>query len=590
MKSWLVQNYILIPGNLDIRDHLERHPPNIGSFKLEKLLDVIHLVYHQRIFTKWKRHNGFVQIKNNRLSGVAADYSLYRDYLISTGVLLCDFEFRPVKNYPKDPKSHGYRFSDEFSKSVSMFDKSSLTPVERRTRRKRKDLDRAGAYQKKLKQYPFIKYLDQLQMDVPGGTEYILSAQKAILSGNQLSSTEIEEQVFSLSRQLAVILEFAGAPSTKTTIDEFGNRLHSPLTRLNRRLRGFLTYKNQNLIAIDIRNSQPFFTLALLNPTFWVPIVRATVDGNTKKGKAILENHLLRKMVQDSNKLKGRLPGFLNIEQIHPDLAYRLWDYPSIKHKEECEQGETEQAKCEQGAMLRSSESKIECSKGTPAGRAKAGVDSILPLLYRQVVDTQEYLEFRQCASEGLLYERLLPALRQIFTANSDYIRFLAAEGIRWSEDKEIQREAAKSLMSRAMFARNRSQDPLTMISFDMLHGTFPAIAVLLKVVRSNDHRDLASILQRVESFMLLSVCIRAIHKKNNKIPIWTIHDSIVTIPKFVEIVKETIHETVTEYIGVAPAVKEENWKRPVGINMSEAYNNHFENYVPKDENFFDAA
>ena len=49
--------------------------------------------------------------------------------------------------------------------------------------------------------------------------------------------------------------------SVKHSTDD---RLHSSLTRLNKKLRNTVTYKNENLCAVDIKTSQPFFLAVLL--------------------------------------------------------------------------------------------------------------------------------------------------------------------------------------------------------------------------------------------------------------------------------------------------------------------------------------
>jgi len=46
-------------------------------------------------------------------------------------------------------------------------------------------------------------------------------------------------------------------------------RFYSILTNLNSDYRNFLRYDNQSLVSIDISNSQPYFSLKLLDPEFW---------------------------------------------------------------------------------------------------------------------------------------------------------------------------------------------------------------------------------------------------------------------------------------------------------------------------------
>ncbi len=51
--------------------------------------------------------------------------------------------------------------------------------------------------------------------------------------------------------------------------DKTSNRYYSNLTSLNKNLRKYLSYESKQLVNIDIKNSQPFFSLMLLHVDFW---------------------------------------------------------------------------------------------------------------------------------------------------------------------------------------------------------------------------------------------------------------------------------------------------------------------------------
>lgn len=53
------------------------------------------------------------------------------------------------------------------------------------------------------------------------------------------------------------------------TVDDTGNRLHTNLTNLPAEVRNFITYAGRPLVSIDIRNSQPYMSLALFERKFW---------------------------------------------------------------------------------------------------------------------------------------------------------------------------------------------------------------------------------------------------------------------------------------------------------------------------------
>ncbi|MFR1445798.1 hypothetical protein ACLUYJ_19770, partial [Acinetobacter baumannii] len=51
-----------------------------------------------------------------------------------------------------------------------------------------------------------------------------------------------------------------------------GHRFYNPISNLKRELRNYLTYEGKGLVSIDIKNSQPYFSILLHQPAFWEAI------------------------------------------------------------------------------------------------------------------------------------------------------------------------------------------------------------------------------------------------------------------------------------------------------------------------------
>lgn len=49
------------------------------------------------------------------------------------------------------------------------------------------------------------------------------------------------------------------------SVDKFGNRFYSPITNLKKSIRNFLTYDNEQLVELDIKNCQPYLLNIILN-------------------------------------------------------------------------------------------------------------------------------------------------------------------------------------------------------------------------------------------------------------------------------------------------------------------------------------
>lgn len=81
-------------------------------------------------------------------------------------------------------------------------------------------------------------------------------------------------------------------------VDSNVNRFHSTLTNMRSPLRHCLTFEGNELVSIDIKNSQPYLSTLLLNPSFW----------NAKKGQVLInindiKNNSINKIlsIQDYN-------------------------------------------------------------------------------------------------------------------------------------------------------------------------------------------------------------------------------------------------------------------------------------------------
>jgi hypothetical protein len=82
------------------------------------------------------------------------------------------------------------------------------------------------------------------------------------------SKEEIEEESIKKFKNLIAINNIY-KQSFFCSVDYNIGRFHSNLSTLNKKLRPFITYKGKNLINVDVRNSQPLLSTAILKKEFW---------------------------------------------------------------------------------------------------------------------------------------------------------------------------------------------------------------------------------------------------------------------------------------------------------------------------------
>jgi hypothetical protein len=63
----------------------------------------------------------------------------------------------------------------------------------------------------------------------------------------------------------------------------------------------------------------------------------------------------------------------------------------------------------------------------------------------------------------------------------------------------------------------------------------------------------LALLLQNIEAEAVLDLATKNIHKYDKNIPMFTIHDSIMTIKEHVETVKRIFEESLLKFTGFTP-------------------------------------
>lgn len=545
-----------IPGNLDINKLLDEQPPQIPNFSKEKLLDIISLIYTQRSYKSWEIYNGHIQIMSDTFFAIAHDYLQYIKYLKKCGIISRDDTYRPKKVYPDNPKSMGYKFLHPYSLNFpKRIESNTLTSSEKRIKRSRKiesesHNEEKYRQQKLLKEYSFIRYLDDLKFDFNPAYKWLEESAKEFI-GNNSSEEDLENVILKYSSYIGAIEQFRKMPSQKVSIDETGKRMHTPLIRLKRQLRYFITYKGEHLVSLDLKNCQPYLSLAFLKLSFWSRLPVQLVDGNTEKGKMALNHPLIKRLVQDKNAVKGRLRQELAIEFLYPQFDEQGEEpivsesYTDISPQPNYEQVHT---------------SIIKSSK---RGRRRShALYSILNSISKEGVENQMFGEFRKDVVAGDIYEKMIPKLEEILKREPIYLSHLESEKMLWDNDLKTKRAIVKHLMIRAIFAGIRKRKPVTTLAFTLLKESYFNTYELFRSIKKLNHKDIAKLLQRIESFLILKACAQAISKTKKQIPIWTIHDSIVTIEKHKDLVKQIMVDTIAKYIGEPPQISEESWEK----------------------------
>lgn len=146
---------------------------------------------------------------------------------------------------------------------------------------------------------------------------------------------------------------------------------------------------------------------------------------------------------------------------------------------------------------------------------------------------------FRALVLSGKLYE---------FICYSLYGQFI---------DNEIDRFSSRDL-TKAEVLHMMYHNPLEKYSpakdvFKSYKELFPEVAEVIELLKSNDYRDFPVLLQKIEAYIILNRICNKIYQKDPAIPLFTIHDSILTTEEHQDTVKSTIQEVYYDLLGDAP-------------------------------------
>lgn len=253
-----------IPNGLNIARFVKENPPvNIKGFKEDKMAHILHLIYTIPANNKdLNCIDGFVPLYSKLLKKRVHNYRDYLDYLCEHKILETD------NTYAINWKSKGYRFGEQYQVGVNTY-KISDTLLLRRIKRARRD---------KFKTTEGYEYLtkwfnDKLQIDYKAAIEfaneeYRLKKAFPELRDFDVKNSKYKDPYTQYSSNIHNI-ERIKIQDFYMSVDGNVHRFHSNLTCKKSIYRNLLTYDGQNLVSIDIKNSQPYLSLILLSKNFW---------------------------------------------------------------------------------------------------------------------------------------------------------------------------------------------------------------------------------------------------------------------------------------------------------------------------------
>lgn len=260
---------IVLPKNFNLMVHIAKYPPMQYGFKSSLKFTPSKAYYFLSLLTSIPAKNkdliyedGWVPINMPILRNGIKDIKSYKDYLIRTGVIECD------EIYVPNEKSYWYRWTDKYRGTELQIEEVECPYDEKFNL----DYKKAEA---DLEAMPYLSHWflsNMLAIDnrVLGYALNICNAKKIGVLGFDFNKTTNKKKDPIVQYQSAFYnIDKINHHEYEVHIDDTVHRLHSVITNMHSDYRNFLTYNGEELVNIDIKNSQPYLACAILNPLFW---------------------------------------------------------------------------------------------------------------------------------------------------------------------------------------------------------------------------------------------------------------------------------------------------------------------------------
>lgn len=253
-----------IPRNLDVDGLLRKYPPyEVEKFSKDKLIYILHLLYSIPATNKdLEIPNGFVPIYSKILQRRIRNYNEYIDYLLRTRVIETDNWYIPGM------KSRGYRYTEKYN---TIF--KAVTVADAILNRHNKKDSQFSANMRKKHMHLAKWYNPALKIDRELAMDFIHADYERKLADPSLRDYDVKNEKykdpFTQFTSSYINVERIADAEFMLKVDTNVFRLHSNLSNVRSELRHCLSYGGENLVSIDIKNSQPYLSTTILNQRYW---------------------------------------------------------------------------------------------------------------------------------------------------------------------------------------------------------------------------------------------------------------------------------------------------------------------------------
>jgi len=168
---------------------------------------------------------------------------------------------------------------------------------------------------------------------------------------------------------------------------------------------------------------------------------------------------------------------------------------------------------------------------------------------------------------ESLVYKGIDAKKYSNLVINGHFYEYLSKHFKLKYPDRFNSRNNIKQEVLRIFFVENRKINLRFYRPCQTFSRHFPTISKLFYLIKSVETNFLPIILQSIESYLFLDIICKGISIEHPNIPIFTVHDSIITTEGNEKIVNEIIIQEIENWTGFKPTTKINNlWPMKIAV------------------------
>jgi len=260
--------------------HISQYPPReYGFIRFNQdyalyILSQITLVPARNKEIADEMENRLTPLYSKLLQKVVRHYDKYLSYFVKTDIIYTDGSFKPGSIESRG-RSRRYRFTDMYEPSdIVVVDYSRKFVKQLRKKRKEDFHQLQGEYGHLTK---WLWPVCHLQINAPLAAEFLQVRREAQLNNPALIEKKLHRKLgYEIPKDPEMQYKHAMASvnclvsgDIGCTVDGKVGRMHTVLTNIKSDLRHLITYRGKSLVTVDIKNSQPYLSTLLFEPSFW---------------------------------------------------------------------------------------------------------------------------------------------------------------------------------------------------------------------------------------------------------------------------------------------------------------------------------